>query len=379
MIRANMAGVVAGVLVFVIGIGLAVAQSEEATDWQTDPVHAANALYEEGKRFFNEGAYEKAIAAFDEALPLLRIDRLNYLRVLAARGQAHFSNGNLSAALRDVNEVLGYTGVEGGTVATAYHVRGLIMLKRGEDNRALKDFTAAIKVNRSDTPLLARSFSHRGVTFINLGKPHKALSDLNKSLQLEPDNAFALAARALAHLRQDHMKQARRDSERALTLNPGKRAQSLASKVLKELSISFSGPDRVVVPMDERGHIFVQLRFGRRGHRHRFLLDTGATYTLVSRSLFQEIQDDTKVKNLGKGRVRTASGSTHSVTAYRVDRAYVYNIPLGAIDVLVFDREGPNVHNLLGTKSLSQISISIDNLNKQAEIKHNSAARGVMR
>ena len=149
--------------------------------------------------------------------------------------------------------------------------------------------------------------------FTRLGDADRGLSDLNKAIELDPKSGFAYAGRSEAYLRQDNIERARKDSEQALRLNPDEQTRKIAEKVLQELSVSASGPSKVSVSMGAQGHIFVHVSFSKKGKPHRFLLDTGATYSLIDRDLLVEISRETEVKQIGKGMVSTADGAdSHS-------------------------------------------------------------------
>ncbi len=201
-----------------------------------------------------------------------------------------------------------------------------------------------------------------------MGNFDKAVSDLNKAIELDPTSGFAYAGRGLAYLRQDKIDSARRDGEKALSLHPDEETRTIAEKILSEMSVSASGPLSVVVPINEGGHVFVQVRFRKNGTPHRFLLDTGATFTLIDRDLLEEIKRDVQVKEVGKGMVAIADGSRHKVTRYKVKTAFLYNLPLGEIEVHVFDGKIKRVTNLLGIRSLGNVAVSIDTASRKAEI-----------
>jgi predicted aspartyl protease len=139
--------------------------------------------------------------------------------------------------------------------------------------------------------------------------------------------------------------------------------------VLQSLTASYTGPDRVSVPIGDDGHIFVQVRFTKDGKPHRFLLDTGATYSLVSKDLMEKIRQQTQVREIGKGRVMTADGALHTVSRYKVKDVFLYNLPLGEIEVHVFAGKVKTFANLLGARSLKGVSISLDTGVKKAEIR----------
>ncbi len=242
-------------------------------------------------------------------------------------------------------------------------------LRQGRGKSALADLTAAIKTAHGNESLRSICFANRGITFINLGRFDEAVSDLNKAVELDPKSSFAYAGRGLAYLRKDRVESARRDAERAMSLNPDKETGKMAERILKELSVSASGPMSVIVPVSQKGHIFVQVRFRKNGTPHRFLLDTGASSSLIGRDLLQEIGHDTPVTKIGKGIVTIADGSVLRVTRYKVKTAFLFNLPLGEIEVQVFDKNIKRLTNLLGMRSLGKVAVSIDNLSRKAEIR----------
>jgi predicted aspartyl protease len=142
----------------------------------------------------------------------------------------------------------------------------------------------------------------------------------------------------------------------------------MAEKVLNELSILAQGPQSLSLPMGSSGHIFVQVRFGRNGRPHRFLLDTGATHSLITRELLSEISRETEVTEAGKGKGLVADGSTHPFTRYRVKNAFLFHLPLGDIEVQVLDKAHRGAMNLLGMRSIKNIAVSFDNAKKTVEI-----------
>jgi len=325
-------------------------------------------LFEKGKKHLKTGNYEQAVLAFSEALNSVEDDSRNAQVVRLARAQAYFGKGDLKGAYKDVQEILGAGGVEGEMLASGLQLRGVLNLRQGREKRALGDFTEAIKTAHENDSLRSVCFANRGITYINLGNFDKAVSDLNKAVELDPKSGFAYAGRGLAYLRKDKIEAARRDGEMALSLNPDGDTRKIAEKILTEMSVSASGPLSVTVPLNEGGHIFVHVRFRKNGTPHRFLLDTGATFSLVDRDLLEEIRRDAQVTEIGKGMVTTADGSVHKVTRYKVTTAFVFNLPLGEIEVHVFDKKIKRVTNLLGIRSLRNVAVSIDNAAQRAEI-----------
>ena len=64
------------------------------------------------------------------------------------------------------------------------------------------------------------------------------------------------------------------------------------------------------------------------GKPHRFLLDTGATHSLIDKSLLKELSHETRVKEIGKGLVHLADGIF--ITSYTLFRRKSFSLPTEA-------------------------------------------------
>jgi len=336
----------------------------------------ATSLYKEGTRLEHAGKHDQAIQRFSDALDLLKPDERNAHAVRLARADAYRSKNDLGSALKDIQHVLDAPDVEGELTASALRLKAVILLQQDQVKEARRSLTEAIKTPHENDRLRASCFADRAITFVNLEEPDKAVSDLNKALQLYPDLPYAYAVRAVAYLRLDKIESARRDSEHALKLNPQGDAATMARKVMEELSASASGPLGVSVPLDPRGHMFVQVRFSKKGTPHRFMLDTGATSTLISPELLDEISRETEVKKITTGMVTIADGSTHLATVYRVKTAFLYHIPLGEIEVMVLGKKNGRMMSLLGVRSMQNLVVSINNKERKAEISRVDSIMG---
>ncbi len=334
----------------------------------------ANALFERGKDLLHEGNYAKAVEAFTRVLGLVKSDEANAAIVRLARAQAYYRKGDLKKSWDDVNVVVRSPSADGETVAASLRLRGALHLRRNRSRDALEDFTEAIKTSHGNTKLRSLSFADRGMAFLAAEKLDKAVSDFTMAINLDPESAYAYAGRGLARLRQDRIDLAKTDSYHAARLGPDEQTRKIVETVTKELSVSASGPASVEVPLGESGHVFVQVRFSKKGRPRRFMLDTGATVTLVNHALFDEIRKEVEVKSLGRASVGIADGTQVAVRRYSVKNAFLYNLPLGSIEVLVFDQRKGRVTNLLGMKSLKKVSVSIDSSAGKVRISRKSAS-----
>lgn len=330
-------------------------------------------MYEDAKRLSRTGQVDKAIERYTEILALLTPTEHNAYTVRLARAQAYMKKGDLTQAKADIADVMSSPEADSETIATALRLKGQLFLKNDKKRAALKSFTQAIKTPHENEKLRSACFTDRGITFINLEDTDRAVSDLNKAIQLDPESGLAYAARGMAYLRSDRIEAAKQDGEKALRLSNSEQATKLAREILKELSASASGPAGVSVPLDERGHLLVQVRFSKKGPPHRFLLDTGATNTLIDESLLKQIAAETEVVRIGKSQARIADGSVVHVTRYKVKTAFLYHLPLGEIEVHVLEKSGGKLLNLLGMRSLRHVSVNIDNAKRVAEIRRTDA------
>lgn len=333
--------------------------------------------FEHGKSNLKTGNYQTAIDIFSKTLDLLDSSKHNSYVVKLARAQAYYQKGDLKNSWKDLNAVLKSDDLEGETLASGLHLRGMLNLKKGVQNEAINDFSAAIKTPHGNHSLRSASLTNRAVTLINVGSIDRALNDLNRAIELDSTSGFAFAARGMAHLRHDNLELAKIDAENALKLKPDAQTQKIAGKILNELTVSKIGAGAVQVSMSEDGQVFVQVKFGKNGVPHRFLLDTGATHSLVDKSLLKEIAKEVEVKEVGKGFVSIADGTSLPVTKYLIKDVHVYNLPLGTIQVQTFDKKTKKVTNLLGAGSLANLAIVMDSFNRKVELRHRVADNSV--
>jgi len=98
-----------------------------------------------------------------------------------------------------------------------YHVRkGNYRLEDGQYREALREFGEALAINREHPG------AHLGtaLTYIQMGRLEQAVERLDLLLELDPQNAAALANRGIAHDRLGHHEQALADYRAALQIEP---------------------------------------------------------------------------------------------------------------------------------------------------------------
>ncbi len=327
-------------------------------------------FFQDAKNLLKSGNYQGAIQSISQALGSFALDNEFTRTALLARAQAYYEKGDTISAWKDLKKVLDSGGLlSGETLASGLNLRALLYLKEAKTSRALTDFNSAIKIPHNNDSLKSVTLANRGITFLNMGSFGKAISDFDRAIELDPKSSFNYAARALANLRTDRVQQARRDSEAVMTMGPDHQSLRLASSVLNEINFHKVDENCVITKINEDGQIFVQVKFSVNGKPHRFLLDTGATHSLIDKSLLKELSHETRVKELGKGLVHLADGSSLPVTRYSVEKAFLYQMRLGPIQVQTMDRKTKRSFNLLGAGSLKNLSILIDTSRKMVQIK----------
>lgn len=333
------------------------------------PLDQTEQFFQDAKNLLKSGQYQSAFESLSNALGSLALSNEFTNAAVIARAQAYYEKGDLRSAWKDLRLALGYKGLSGETLASGLNLRALLYLKEAKVSNALKDFTLAINTPHDNISLKSLTLANRGITFLNIGLYAKAISDFDRAIELDPKSSFNYAARAVANLRTDRVEKARRDSEVAMTMGPNRQSLRLANSVLNEINVKKIDDNSILTKINEDGQIFVQVKFGKNGKPHRFLLDTGATHSLIDKSLLKELSRETRVKEIGKGLVHLADGSSLPVTRYSVENAFLYQIGLGSIQVQTMDKKTKRSFNLLGAGSLKNLSILIDTSRKMVQIK----------
>jgi tetratricopeptide (TPR) repeat protein len=328
----------------------------------------ANELTNNGLKFYSQGDYAQAIEHYTAALGLLNPADRFVPRVKLFRALAYVGKGDRQNAWDDASSVIQSGQGDYQSVVNAHFIRGSIATRKRSFDLALQEYTQATQTPHQDKKLRSRSFTERGRMFLAFSQHDQAVLDLDNALKWDPDSAYAYWSRCDAHMEQGEMGKARSDCEQAVAKGLSGRSGQEARDVLNELSAGPTGPRTVKVPMDHNGAIHVQIRFSEHGRPYRFLLDTGATGCLVDNVVLDKIRKETSVVQFGKGVGHTADGTQRPTTFYQVGAAFLYNLPLGSTEVLVFDQTVGRSGNLFGTRAMKNLSVKIDNIKREAEI-----------
>lgn len=176
----------------------------------------AEQLFEQGLRYENEGQYDRAVRAFEQAIAAvnahypswLHRGRVELLRnqpsaalmflelavglrpndpdALQWRGDAHLRLGDARKALADYDRALALTE-NMFQKAALYASRAEAHLMLHEEGRALDDYTSAIRWR----PAAADPYYRRGLLLKKMGRIHDALQEFRIAVVLQPDHEQA--------------------------------------------------------------------------------------------------------------------------------------------------------------------------------------------
>jgi tetratricopeptide (TPR) repeat protein len=202
-------------------------------------------LYEQGNLLFDQGEYDQAIVAYDQALAL---DPTN-AHALNNRALAHQARERFPEALADFQAAV----TADPTYARAYKNRAALLERTGADPRQLaadygrlaelepqaaadhryrqgvalhgqRDYAAARQAYDAALaadPQHVDALYERALLSIAEQNPADAVADLDRAIRLSPRAANAYYARAVARATSGDPRRARDDLDEALRLRPG--------------------------------------------------------------------------------------------------------------------------------------------------------------
>jgi tetratricopeptide (TPR) repeat protein len=165
----------------------------------------------EGAAAILRGQYEKAVAAYDEALSNPEIADFVKASIYSDRGVAKWRLKLTREAVDDFNQSIKLAPEN----ATVYNNRGNALLDLGHPDEAVKDFDRAIELN----PNYGAAFNNRGNARTLLANYQPAFQDFRKAVELMPTSAVAFNGRGKVHAAMQRYHAAVRDFTKALGLN----------------------------------------------------------------------------------------------------------------------------------------------------------------
>ena len=176
---------------------------------------------------FVQDRFEESIQAASHAIELDPSNEDGYLR----RGAAYWYDDRFAEGWEDFNHVIVALEKES---TKALNGRGGCAAELGESEPAIRDFQKAISIAREkEKDGLAYYLSNYARALISADRFEEAQEALRESLELHPQNAWALYNRALLHIAQKEAELASDDFRKSLELRqpplpPRKRAKALA-------------------------------------------------------------------------------------------------------------------------------------------------------
>ena len=178
---------------------------------------------EAGKRQFQAGRFEEAVASFDRAM---RIDPENPF-TYNALGSAHARLKQWSIAVGLYAQAID----KKPDYAAAYFNRGVAYYNAARYDLALQDFSWAVDQEPYDPLVL----DLRGKTHLARRDNDLALADFDRALELDPSDSVAMAGRGNVYFRQGRYPESLRELTASIALRPSADAYEARAKVYKAL------------------------------------------------------------------------------------------------------------------------------------------------
>jgi tetratricopeptide (TPR) repeat protein len=189
--------------------GLALALIAGASQASAEDVTLLRAR--EGAAALLRGQYDKALAAYDEALSNPEIADFVKASIYSDRGVAKWRLKQTKEAVDDFNQSIQISPES----ASVYNNRGNALMDLGHPGEAVKDFDRAIALS----PNYGAAYNNRGNAHAALDQYEPAFQDYRKAVELMPTSAVALNGRGKAHAALERYHAAVRDYSRAISLN----------------------------------------------------------------------------------------------------------------------------------------------------------------
>jgi tetratricopeptide (TPR) repeat protein len=120
--------------------------------------------------------------------------------------------------------------------AWAYISRGTAYIGKSEYESAIRDLTIAIDLTPPNAgDVTASGYNNRAWAYLKAGKAAQGLPDADRSLQLRPDNTYALDTRGHIYEALGRREEAIADFRRVIALNPNDANAVEARKALERL------------------------------------------------------------------------------------------------------------------------------------------------
>ena len=236
------------------------AEQEERNRAEAEARARYAALISQGNADSKAGEYDRAIAAYNEAIRLDPKSAFAYV----SRGDAYADKGDNDRAIADFNEAIRLDPKS----ALAFRSRGVAYADKGDNDRAIADFNKAIRLD----PKSALAFRSRGDAYANKDDYDRAIADYNEAIRLDPKSALAFRNRGIAYAYKGDHDRAIADYSEAIRLDP----KSALAFSHRGVSYAYKGDhNRAIVDYNEAIRLDPNnaLAFCNRGRAKRHIND----------------------------------------------------------------------------------------------------------
>jgi len=172
-----------------------------------DPNYA-EAWYKKGNALIGQGKYDEAIQAYDEAI---RLDP-NYAKAWYNKGTALYSQGKYDEAIEAYDEAIRLDP----KLAEPWDNKGSALAHQGKYDEAIQAYDEAIRLDPND----AKTWNNKGVSLEDQGKYDEAIEAYDETIRLDPKLAVAWYNKGNALKKLGEYDEAIKAYDEVIRLNP---------------------------------------------------------------------------------------------------------------------------------------------------------------
>jgi lipoprotein NlpI len=161
-----------------------------------------------GNELLQEGRYDRAIEAYNEAIQF----KPDLAMAFCNRSCAHLEKAEYDLAIQDCDRAIS----RDPDYPHSFCNRGTAHLGKGDREQAIRDYDRAISLKAD----FAIAMSNRGFALFSAGEADRASVDFDRAIELDPGLALAFRTRGAAAFCNRRFAQARKDCAEAARLDP---------------------------------------------------------------------------------------------------------------------------------------------------------------
>ncbi len=162
------------------------------------------------------GEIAPALAQSYQPVEQILLAQQNRADTVFQQGKKKYEQGKSEEAIANFNEVIRLNP----NFTQAYVYRGLAYKRLGMTEKAIDDYTQALRLSVNNRNDQASIYYNRGLAYSDLRKPQEAVDDFSKAIQLNPKDADAYYRRGFILSEKSEIQQAIADFSKAIALNP---------------------------------------------------------------------------------------------------------------------------------------------------------------